>query len=262
MHIEEFNPTVAQLQKLVSESKEIEVVDFDNKEDMEMVKSYRISLRDARVAVTKKGKELREDALKFQKSIIEREKELIAIIEPEENRLKSIEEESKLIKEKADRLAMLPIRKEKLDAIKDGVEISNDELLEMDSNTFQEYVNKRNSDKIIKAEQILIDRENKLKEAEDRLKREDELSKAKEEAKKQEREKIAQEQKYEQDRIEQQKKEYELKAKEETEKIQKRKDYAKFLLSHGYTKETADSFKIEEVIEGYVIYKKLGIFKK
>ncbi|MFX8160626.1 hypothetical protein ABTL01_19900, partial [Acinetobacter baumannii] len=49
-----------------------------------------MTLANARIAISKAGKEARDDATKFSKAVIEEEKRLIAIIEPEEDRLRGL----------------------------------------------------------------------------------------------------------------------------------------------------------------------------
>ena len=111
LNIEEFNPKIEELKQLVEVTKLVVVTDINDKKQIEIVKANRISLRDVRVDIEKAGKRLREGAVKFQKEVITREKELIAIIEPEEKRLETIEKEVKLKKLRAERIALLPERK-------------------------------------------------------------------------------------------------------------------------------------------------------
>lgn len=86
LNIEQFDPTLADLQKIVALTKNVTVTDFKDKAQLELVHQNRIALRDVRVKITKKGKELREEATKFAKDVITHEKELIAVLEPEESR--------------------------------------------------------------------------------------------------------------------------------------------------------------------------------
>src|SRR4051812_11240258 len=92
LEIEKFSPTKAELTKLLEASKVLNLPDLFDQAQLRKVKDARINLRDARVAITKTGKSLREDALKFQKAVIAKEKEFIAIIEPEETRLADFED--------------------------------------------------------------------------------------------------------------------------------------------------------------------------
>ena len=195
LNIEKFNPTVAELQTLVNNSKQIVEVDIKDKNQLETVKKNRIALRDARVAITKKGKELREEANAFNKAVISKEKELIAIIEPEEERLKVFEEQAKKLQLRAERLAVLPERIKEIEAINDGLPMLDEEyILAMDATEFKEYCNKRISEKNEKREKELQDREDEIK----RKEREKEIE---EEAIRKEKEKVENEKKEEAERI-------------------------------------------------------------
>ena len=92
--LEKFDPTVAELTAMVAKTKKLKATDLEDKAQLAIVKENRIVLKKARVQIEKRGKELREDALKFQRAVIAKEKELIAIIEPEEDRLEAIEQEA------------------------------------------------------------------------------------------------------------------------------------------------------------------------
>lgn len=142
LNLDQFNPTVAELNAMVEVTKNIKTVDLENREEIELVRKSRIELKNARVRITNAGKELRASALSFQKKVIEREKELVAIIEPEEDRLKAIEEEADLLALRKARLEVLPARKERLLQI-DGVTIwaTDEELLNIDSDQYELLVN-------------------------------------------------------------------------------------------------------------------------
>jgi len=53
----------------------------DDKAGYELVKKARLDLKEKRVLITKTGKAMREQALSFQKAVISKEKELVAIVE-------------------------------------------------------------------------------------------------------------------------------------------------------------------------------------
>src|SRR3990167_4226116 len=147
LDIEKFDPTVADLKEMVAGSQTLQLTDPANNEQVELAHKKRIELRDARVRITKTGKGLREEAVAFQKAAIGKEKELVAIIEPEEARLQAFEDEAEKIRVREERKALLPARRAELDAIKDGIAVTDDELLEMDSATFLNYTNHRKAQK-------------------------------------------------------------------------------------------------------------------
>jgi len=123
-----FDPTVEQLQTIVASTKELTAGDLPK------VHEARMFLRDSRVKIEKKGKEYRAEALAYQKAVIAREKELIAIIEPEEVRLKGIEDAAEAARERAARAPLLPMRREHLAKFEHV--LSDDAILDMDNNAF------------------------------------------------------------------------------------------------------------------------------
>jgi Skp family chaperone for outer membrane proteins len=101
----------------------------------------------------------------------------------------------------------------------------------------------------LKDEQREVEHQKELKATEERVRAEAE-AKAKEDADRKERERIEEEK-----RIENQKK-------IDAAKLAKQKEYIDYLKSLGWTKETKEDFKTEETSSGYVIWKKVGEFKK
>jgi hypothetical protein len=133
LSIAELVPAKEQLELIVSESKKTDITNLDQTHTM------RIKLRDARISITRTGKSLRENALKFQKDVIAKEKELIEIITPEEERLEKAEDEMKLKAEMEKRRDELPSRLEALASIGDELPIDESEILTLDDNQFNEY---------------------------------------------------------------------------------------------------------------------------
>lgn len=273
-NIENFDPTVEQLQKIVEKTKDINVTNLKDKEQISIVRSNRINLRDARVSITKKGKQLREDAIAFQKKVIEKEKELIAIIEPEETRLANIEEEAKQLVIREERLLKLPLRRQRVIDLNIGISGDFDDItLGMDDEQFEAYFNK------IVAE---INEQNRINALEEQAKKEAELKRQQEEVNKKLEELRAEEQKKieaEKKKIEEEKAELqaeknriiaEKEAKKKAEEdrlakeaiLEKRELYRSFLKEHGWTEENKLDFKVEETVDGYILFKKVGIFKK
>lgn len=144
LSLAELNPTKVELQHMAAAAKSVDVTDIP------MVRATRFELRDVRINITKKGKELRDGAITFQKAVIAKEKELIGIIEPEENRLSEIEETAKLRKQMEDRRTELPTRIEALKTIGDDVIASDEELLALDDDEFNAYRLRRIDAKLIR----------------------------------------------------------------------------------------------------------------
>lgn len=152
MEIIKFDPTVEQLNKMIAVTSTITAEDLSDDTQIAIVKENRIKLRDARITIEKKGRDLRADALKYQKDVIAKEKELLSIIGPEEDRLKSLETEAEKIKVRAARQALLPMRREQLMPVLPVEEyntfVSDEMLLSMDSNEFITYLNTKKAEKL------------------------------------------------------------------------------------------------------------------
>lgn len=174
MNLEQFNPTVAELTKLAAESKQLTITDYADPVQVKAVHDQRIVLRDARVGITKKAKEFREDALAFQKKVIEKEKELIAIITPEEDRLDQMEQEAKAHAVKLERERKWPERLERLKQLEYKGGSSDDHVLKMLNDVeFETYIN--NVKAKIEAEALSRQRTEQLAREADLKRREDEL---------------------------------------------------------------------------------------
>jgi len=86
-----FADTKAKLEELAKASAGI--TEITNGAGYEECHRARMDLKNTRVDIGKTGKLARDDANAFAKAVIEKEKELIAIIEPEEKRLNAIQTE-------------------------------------------------------------------------------------------------------------------------------------------------------------------------
>ena len=280
LDIEKFNPVIADLQKLVEESKGIQVTDVTNEEQLKVSKKMRLRLRDARVAITKQGKAMREDALAFQKAVITRENEIVGIVEPEEERLQRFEDQAAEVAEIRRREALLPARKVKLDEIEDGIQALDDELLRMDDAAFTAYYNGRVGEKQRKAAADLKIREDAVKAEEEKQQREKDRLAAEERGRVQERERLereAREKEEKQKREQEEKERKEREAKEraereekeriererlEKERLEKEERYQMFLATNGWTEATKDDFIIHTTPQIITLFKKVGEFKK
>ena len=85
--LQAFNTTDAAIAVLRKEYMVLTIEGLEDKEGLEKVHKARMDCKTRRVAVTKRGKELREDAVKFQKSVIEEEKRIISMLQPIEDHL-------------------------------------------------------------------------------------------------------------------------------------------------------------------------------
>lgn len=201
LNIEQFSPTVAEIQALVQEAS---VITADNTPE---VRRVRLLLKNQRVRIEKAGKEFRAAAIKFQKDVIAKEKELVAMIEPQEERLEAIEKEEAKKKLREERVALLPERWGKIDTIghpNGRGNITEEVLLDLDAVAFQEVLNNIVADKN-RIEQEKIDAERqRLAEENARLQRGKEMAEAQEKARQEERERaerVAREEKERQERL-------------------------------------------------------------
>lgn len=282
MNLEQFNPTVAELTKLAAESKQLTITDYADPAQVKAVHDQRIVLRDARVGITKKAKEFREDALAFQKKVIEKEKELIAIITPEEQRLDQMEDEAKVYAVKQERERKWPDRWERLKPLGYVGGASDDYVLKMLNDVeFETYVSnvkakieaealaKQRSEQL--AKEAELERREKELEANERKAKMEKLAaenaeKEKLEAEMREKRRLAdledariegeKKAKAELERIEQEKRDAE--AKEE-----KSRKFKAWLAKHGYTNASeADRFIIRHTDTEAILYEKVAVYTK
>lgn len=262
LSLEQFQPTEAKLKELALEKSKIIITDIEDKQQIKIAYDARIELRDIRIAINKKGKELRDDANKFSKAVITKEKELLAIIAPEEDRLEKIVEEAKEIIIRQARAKIIPIRQEKLKSI--GVVATEEELMEYDDDGFQTFFNAE-MEKKNELERQKLEAEKAKLEAEKRgIERAKELEEAKEKTRK-ETEKRIKEQQALKEKQEKEKKERAEKAKLEAEakrekELAEQKEYQKFLSEHGYSEETKSDFIVENFGNKIRLAKILGIY--
>lgn len=259
-----FDPTVAELNKMVEATKGITATDLTDKNQLETVRTNRIALKNARVKIEKRGKELREDALKFQKAVIAKEKELVGIIAPEEDRLAAIEDEAKQIAILKARTEQLPARKERLAAIGDAEVVPDEYLLAFDDTAFETYLNTRTAARLaaeqnrIEVEKLAIEHEKRAMEIEKEARDREEKARNEERA---HAEALAA-------RKEQERVEADIRAKEEAARkeqaerdaLEKASKYRAFREKHGWSEETKAHFKEEKLGSEIVLWKKLGTF--
>jgi colicin import membrane protein len=118
-----FDETKAELTSLAKQSERI--VQITNKAGRDECHSSLMVLKSRRVDIEKRGKEARDDANKFAKAVIAKEKELIGFIAPEEERLQLLRDQwdtaaevARLEKLEAERLRVEAIQK-KIQQIRD-----------------------------------------------------------------------------------------------------------------------------------------------
>lgn len=206
----QFNPTVAELNKIVESAKGLTITDHKDKAQLELVRAKRIELKKVRVQITNKGKELREDAIKMQKLVIEKEKELISIIAPQEDRLQELEDEVAIKLEKERRVALLDDKVTQLRALYPNTEMptlpSTEFLLTLSDEAWAVFYNdavahRNEAQRLANEEAMRKIEEEKAKLLQEKLDNERKEREALEAKEREEAERVAREKKAEQDRL-------------------------------------------------------------
>ena len=164
-----FDETKAALIPLVEASARI--VGISNGAGYAEAQSARMKLRNTRVEIEKRGKAAREDATAFSKAVIAKEKELVAVIAPEEDRLQTLQDEwdaaiarEKAAKAEAERLRVLNIRLT-IDAVR-GLPL---QAVGATSAQIAELINRANTPLGIDAQEFEVEAKRAQQEAVDRL---------------------------------------------------------------------------------------------
>lgn len=245
LSIDKFEPTQAQLSKLAEDAQDALTLDLSDKTQLDLFKSRKKSLQQARLDITRTGKSLREEALAFQKSVIAKEKEYLALITPMEQKLDEKMDAFKQATIREERMAELPERKKMLEEVQ-CTDTTDDELLDMDHDQFVAFLNEKKAEHLDRmmaeqrereeearrAEELKAAEQRAAQEAEDRAKREAEAKLAEEQAARERAERELQEEKERQQRErveaeerkkreEEERAEAERKAKEEEEERKK-----------------------------------------
>jgi hypothetical protein len=198
------------LPTIIESVKGIVVTDLTDDVQIDRVDTVRKNLGKIRIAIEKQSKEARDGHTKINRDISTVENELVGILSPEETRLKMLISAAKALRVREGRRGFLPMRTERLASIGDGIEVTDDTILDMDEAAFTAYYNQRVTDKVQKdneerdrvarEERRKIDleeaRQRGVQEAEERAKKteEDRLKRdaqQKVEAEQRERERIA-----------------------------------------------------------------------
>lgn len=103
--LEAFENRKEELMLLKNEAEGLKIESIDDKHGINQVSTIRKKLKNARVEIEKEGKSMRDPLTKISKSISAKEQELVAIIEPTEKALKTLEDwgkaEEKRLQEEA-----------------------------------------------------------------------------------------------------------------------------------------------------------------
>src|SRR3990167_355056 len=92
LSLKEIEPGIAKLTEMAGAVRGLTIAGVDDVAGYKAVHDARMGLRAERVRIAKACKAIREKAVEFQKSVIAKEKEYIAIIEPTELELQGKED--------------------------------------------------------------------------------------------------------------------------------------------------------------------------
>jgi len=281
-----FNPTKAEIQAAVLEVEGLTISGIDDVAGYEAVKVGKKKLADYRIKITKFGKEQREEALAWQREVLRQEKELIAMIEPTETKLKGELEAVDEEKKRQERAILLPSRKKMLEELQELIPIiSDDEIVAMDEKEFAAFYTekkmvfveeqgKREAAKEAEAKRLeeleaakKEAAENAKKEAEEKAEREKKEAAEKAEKEKQEAvEKVKREQEEKEKKIAAENARLAREATEKAEaekalqeKTEKNRKYKAWLKKNGYTEELKESGEMLVIRVGnyFTLYKKV-----
>lgn len=141
MAMQRFDPMLAELNASAEKAKAIIEIDVTDKAQVENVHVVRMELLKHRTNLTKIGKMLRVIPNNLKDAISKKENELIAIVSGEENRLTAMEDKAKDIAIKKERAAKLPERWERINALDIETETTDEYLLGLDAQAFENYYN-------------------------------------------------------------------------------------------------------------------------
>ncbi|MFA5346553.1 MAG: hypothetical protein WC294_00280 [Methanoregula sp.] len=258
-----FNVTDAAIAELKEKYMALEIGDLASKKEFEAVHEARMDMVKRRTDVTKVGKELRSEALEYQKKVIEEEKRIIGLMEPIETHLTAEEQKVKDEKERLKRVeaekeaARIQVRVDRVCAFGatfDGqqytvagislphalLKVANDDQFEMFLGNIQKNVEtekarvaeeerrKKEEEDRLEAERVRLEDENrKLRIEQERIKAEQDAVAAEkaEEAKKLQAE--LDEMRKERDRLEADKKAKEDEEKRKADEIERQKELDK-----------------------------------
>lgn len=270
-NIEQFNPTTAELMAIADKYRWIKICWLEDYKWMDLALEAKRDLASKRIYITKTLKTLRDWAIKFQKDVIVKEKELVWIVEEVENEIKAEIQKVEDEKERLKRIESMPFRMEDLTRLWLEKEYTEEFILSMDYKSFCDFIQcekARIADEMlskIEAEKIEKQRLLDLEEAEARWK-----AKAEEEAKLKELQRIQNEQadkahKEMLDELEKQKAEdakqaAELQKQAEQERLEKATKYRSRLADNWYTEENKSEYKIDKELNTVILYKKISTF--
>jgi len=258
LSIENFNPKKEELISLAESYKWLTIDGIEDKNWYETVKRARINLKEKRVQITKIWKQMREEAILFQKTVIEKEKEFVAIIEPIEEYLKWQEKLYDEWIEKEKRKKILPIRKEQLNELWIWAETyTEDMILSMDDTQFSQLLFEIREKIQLKKQQELEEAQKKLDEEKNRIEHEKEIERVRKETEANTEARIKKEQEEKNMKEKKAKEEKEKREQEQKERLERDERYNNWLKDNWYSD---DEFIITTEDNKKIMWKKVSSF--
>lgn len=257
--IKDFDFTAESLQIVADQYSWLHITSLADVEWYNKVKTARLDLRAKRNQIAKAGKEMRDEANAFAKSVISREKELIGIIEPIEAILKQEEDKYNEMMEKQKRIQLLPERKARIAEL-NGVEVTDEDILSMDDMQFEQWILQERS-RIVAEKEAKMAAEQAALEAQklEIEKKEQEQARAAEIAKAQE-EAAAKAAAETEARLKREAEEVKQKEEQERQTIEKKKKYKAFLDKNGRTEKNQQDYIAKKEWNCIILYRKVDTF--
>jgi hypothetical protein len=190
-NLEIFNEIRAKLNNLVEANKGLKIKGIEDKEGYEKVKQAKNELRKEEIELEKLAKLGRQQALKWQRSIISLEKDLTSITSPVIEDYKKQLSEIDEIKAIEERKVLLPDRKKQLEVIEET--LSDEDILKFNEKDWAELINMKRDSYLEAKQQEKLEKERKEQE-------EKRIEEAKKQAVENERKRIEKEEEKERER--------------------------------------------------------------
>lgn len=140
----EYSVTDAKIAEIKEYCSQLTIDGLDDNKGYSVVRKARIRVKNLRIEVEHKRKELKADALKFGQAVDAEARRIKEELEPIENHLsqmeKEWEEEKERVRIRQLRLEELPYRRNRLDPYPGNENISDEDILGMDDNEFNQLV--------------------------------------------------------------------------------------------------------------------------
>jgi len=160
--IQKFDKKISELTILVNEAKDLKINGIEDKDGYLAVHSKRMQLVRERTNLSKERLSITRIFDDMKKQVMDKEKDLLKIIEPAEKELEEKQNAIDIEKEKIKRLEILPERKAKLEDI--NVSVLDEFLLLMDDKTFDKFLTEKQGEYLQEKQRQLEEKQRQLEE--------------------------------------------------------------------------------------------------